>query len=52
MVELSRHNIQVDHPQVVIDAVADVLDTLQIDAGQPGQRVGTARDVTSIRAED
>ena len=36
MVELSRHNIQVDHPQVVIDAVANVL----------GQRVGTARDAS------
>ena len=47
MVELSRHNIQVDHPQVVIDAVADVLDTLQKDAGH---RVGTERNATSTRA--
>ena len=47
MVELSRHNIQVDHPQVVIDAVADVLDTLQKDAGQ---RVGMERNATSTRA--
>lgn len=28
MVPLSRHNIQVDHPQVVIDAVAEVLDAI------------------------
>lgn len=28
MVELSRHNIQVDHPQVVIDAIAEVLDAI------------------------
>jgi len=50
MVELSRHNIQVDHPQVVIDAVADVLDTLQQDAGKRDQRVGTAHDASSTRA--
>jgi len=29
MVPLSRHNIQVDQPQVVIDAVAEVLDALE-----------------------
>jgi pimeloyl-ACP methyl ester carboxylesterase len=28
MVPLSRHNIQVDHPQVVIDAIAEVLDAI------------------------
>jgi len=28
MVPLSRHNIQVDYPQVVIDAVAEVLDAI------------------------
>lgn len=50
MVELSRHNIQVDHPQVVIDAVAEVLDTIQQDAGKRAQRVGTAHDATSTRA--
>ncbi len=29
MVEMSRHNIQVDQPQVVIDAVVGVLDALK-----------------------
>jgi len=34
MVPLSRHNIQVDHPQVVIDAIAEVLDAIDASAAR------------------
>jgi pimeloyl-ACP methyl ester carboxylesterase len=49
MVGDSHHNIQVDHPQAVIDAVADVLDAIQKDGGQ---RVGKAGEAASLRSAD
>jgi pimeloyl-ACP methyl ester carboxylesterase len=39
MVPLSRHNIQVDHPEAVIEAIAEVLDALE---GKPPAAQATA----------